>query len=403
MVGMFSAVTVWSNLIFGALSSGTRAFRDPGPRGRADAPLSTGSLADVLDIATGLKRGAVQYATVKVRGRDVRVAYREYGNPSASKVLVSVHGLTRNSADFDYLARRFGRQYRILVPDMPGRGFSQTLKRDEYGFDTYKEVMEQLFDHWNLRQGADKAVTWLGTSMGGFLGIMMADEGKVPISRLILNDVGPTISPDALLYLGKMLSQQLDKTFETKEQALKFLKSARADGPMDEGQWDIIFDASMKQNEQGRWQMSYDPAILGGVLKLDDVIPPPAPGMEAWVQNLPELPGMGLWRNWVPYMPDLMRAGAKLWDGTVGEMLDRSRNIMFSHSIQPAWDKIRIPTLVIRGKDSQFLTEEAITEMQKRPGGNISVMRVTNAGHAPSLGMKEQVIAVRDWIEGRWA
>ena len=118
-----------------------------------------------------------------------RVAYREWGHPASSRTLVCVHGLTRNGRDFDVLAAALADRFRVLCPDMPGRGDSEWLKDpNDYVFPTYLTALTAVLAHADVDE-----VSWLGTSMGGLLGMVLAAQPATPIKRLVVNDIGPAI------------------------------------------------------------------------------------------------------------------------------------------------------------------------------------------------------------------
>ena len=115
-----------------------------------------------------------------------RMAYTEWGEPDNPKVLVCVHGLTRSGRDFDFLAERLAGEYRVVCPDVVGRGRSDWLKNKAlYGVPQYAADMVTLLARLNV-----DSVHWLGTSMGGLIGMALAAQENTPIARLVLNDVG---------------------------------------------------------------------------------------------------------------------------------------------------------------------------------------------------------------------
>src|SRR3954447_12382908 len=123
-----------------------------------------------------------------------RVAYHEWGDPRCMRVIVCVHGLTRNGRDFDVLAETLAATHRVLAIDLPGRGESEWLaEASDYAFATYLTALTALI----ARSGAER-VDWIGTSLGGLLGIVMAAQRGSCIGKLVVNDVGPAIEPGAL-------------------------------------------------------------------------------------------------------------------------------------------------------------------------------------------------------------
>ncbi|MGH8526526.1 MAG: alpha/beta fold hydrolase, partial [Gammaproteobacteria bacterium] len=123
-----------------------------------------------------------------------RMHYTEWGAPENARVLVCVHGLTRNGRDFDWLAEALSRDYRVVCPDLPGRGQSDWLEAPaDYGVPLYLSDLVVLLGRLDVEQ-AD----WFGTSLGGWLGIVMAAQTGTPIRRLIVNDIGPEVPKEAL-------------------------------------------------------------------------------------------------------------------------------------------------------------------------------------------------------------
>ena len=138
-----------------------------------------------------------------------RIVYREWGNPASRHVVVCVHGLTRNGRDFDYLARALARRCRVICPDVVGRGDSDWLEnRSEYTFSTYQSDAAAMLARasgsgqasWldRLRGNGETRLDWVGTSMGGLIGMFLAAKRNSPIRRLVLNDVGALIPWSAL-------------------------------------------------------------------------------------------------------------------------------------------------------------------------------------------------------------
>src|SRR5258706_9239716 len=127
-----------------------------------------------------------------------RVAYRDWGHPESVRVVVCAHGLTRNGRDFDVLAATLADRFRVLCPDMPGRGESEWLRdSNDYAFPTYLTAITAVLAH----AGVDE-ISWLGTSMGGLLGMILAAQPATPIVRLVVNDIGPAIEPAALVRIA---------------------------------------------------------------------------------------------------------------------------------------------------------------------------------------------------------
>jgi pimeloyl-ACP methyl ester carboxylesterase len=150
-----------------------------------------------------------------------RVAYREWGDPRGHHVVICVHGLTRNSRDFDALAVDLASRSRVVCVDVVGRGASDWLEhKEDYGFPLYLSdaaTLIALMAHTThagplakfiqrlATRGRAPFIDWVGTSMGGLIGMMLASKANSPIRRLVLNDVGPFISWQALAHLKSII------------------------------------------------------------------------------------------------------------------------------------------------------------------------------------------------------
>ncbi len=262
-----------------------------------------------------------------------RVNYYEWGDPANSNVVICVHGLTRNGRDFDDLARALSSDYRVLCPDIPGRGKSEWLTHNEdYAYPVYIADMAALI----ARSGAEK-VDWIGTSMGGLIGMLLAAQPNTPIRKLVMNDVGPLI-PKASLerlanYVGKPVSYD---TFAALEQYIRTISASF--GPLTDAQWRHLTETTARQTDDGRWGTNYDPAIA------------------------------------LPFTAPI--ADVVLW---------------------PFWDQIRSPTLLLRGKDSDLLLSETAREMTAR-GPKAKLVEFAGIGHAPMLMAADQINVVRQFL-----
>lgn len=255
-----------------------------------------------------------------------RVAYHEWGKPDNPRVVICVHGLARTGRDFDVLGEAMAATHRVLAVDLPGRGASDWLADpNDYTFPTYLAALTALI----ARSGADE-VAWVGTSLGGLLGIVMAAQADTPVNRLIVNDVGTVIEAVALARIGTYVGQ--DPTFATFDEIATYVRTISAPfGALSDAQWDHLIQTSVVQRPDGRWGMHYDPGIA-------------VPFRAA------------------PAPPDL-------W---------------------PLWDAIACPTLVLRGADSDLLTAATAAAMAAR-GPKPKVVTFEGVGHAPMLLSQEQV------------
>jgi len=260
-----------------------------------------------------------------------RTAYTAWQGEADQTPLVCVHGLTRNGRDFDPLALFLSPSRPVICPDIVGRGLSERLSNPEgYAIGQYCQDMASLFAHLNLAQ-----VDWLGTSMGGLIGMSLAAVPNSPIQRLILNDIGPFIPKEALQDISEYLTQS--PLFCSDIEANLYLRTIHSGfGALNDAQWDHLTIHSINQNsrdENGCFRLHYDPAI------------------------------------------------------SQGQDIDLS----------VLWDQIECPILVIRGEDSPLLTEGTYEKMLTKPKTQGIV--VPNAGHAPALMDLETQGKIRDWLE----
>ena len=267
-----------------------------------------------------------------------QIAYREWGNPHQEKVLICVHGLTRNSKDFDHLAHELQSNYRIICPDVVGRGQSDWLSHPaNYGIPLYVSDLLTLIQQLNLT-----SVDWLGTSMGGLIGMNIASLPNSPIKRLILNDVGAEVSAASLQRIAKYLCQQppiFDDLTLVKEYVKKIYSGF---GDLTEDQWESLARNSVKLNDQGQYILNYDPAISTPFLQAKHAALKPA----------------------------------DLWN---------------------MWDLIQCPVLLLHGENSDLLLPETIDKMLVNHP-LLTVKHLANCGHAPALMSLEQIDMIRMWL-----
>ncbi len=264
-----------------------------------------------------------------------RVAYTEWGKPSAKRTLICAHGLTRNSRDFDPLARALSDNFRVVCPDMPGRGSSERLgQAEDYQYPVYLQICSALLDH--LRT---PSVDWLGTSMGGLIGMMLAAQPDSPVRNLILNDVGALVPAPALSRISEYVANT--GPFGGLAAVETRLRSVHAPfGPLTDEQWFHLAKHSHWRDKENRYWLAYDPAIA-------------APFCNS------ELTDIDLW---------------------------------------PVWEQVRCPTLVIRGAESDVLPADIASKMADR--ANCDLVTIADAGHAPALMRADEIALVRQWLEG---
>ena len=281
-------------------------------------------------IAQEFRRRSVQCASP--RGLH-RIAYVEWGDPRNRDVLVCVHGLTRTGRDFDELARALCGQWRVVCPDVAGRGDSERLPDPMlYGLPQYVADMVTLIARLDV-----EGVSWVGTSMGGLIGMALAAQAGSPVRRLVLNDAGPLITRVSLeriaSYVGKAPG------FASVADAELYIRAISTPfGPHSDAQWRFLTETWLRRNDDGTWRAHYDPRIA-------------APNL------VPE--------------KDL-----DLWS---------------------LYDAVRCPTLLLRGAQSDLLTRETAAEMQRR-GPKAKVVEIPGVGHAPTLMHPDQIAIVRDFL-----
>jgi pimeloyl-ACP methyl ester carboxylesterase len=266
------------------------------------------------------------------------MAYWEWGDPANDSVLVCVHGLTRQGRDFDALARTVVDRYRIVCPDVVGRGRSDWLADPMgYGLPLYVADMVTLLARLNAR-----TLHWVGTSMGGLIGLAVAALGGSPVGKLVLNDVGPRLDPSGLARIGGYVGQT--RRWQTLDEAADAIWAISTGfGPHTREQWLALTEPQLKLDGNALVPRS-DPDIA------------------------------------VPFKaitPELAAAGeAALWQ---------------------TFDALRCPTLLLRGAESDLLASDTAREMGQR-GPRARLVEFAGVGHAPMLVQPEQTQAVREFL-----
>ena len=267
-----------------------------------------------------------------------RMAYWEWGDPANPRVLVCVHGLSRQGRDFDTLAAALSDVYRVVCPDVVGRGRSDWLT-DAMGYNLPAYVADMVSLLARLNAGT---LHWLGTSMGGLIGLGLAALPGSPVARLVLNDVGPAIAPAALQRIGAYLGQPAH--WASEDQAADALWAiSQGFGPHSREQWLALTRPQLQPDGAG-FKPRYDPAIA------------------------------------VPFRlitPDLARVGeAMLWQ---------------------SYDRLSCPTLLLRGAESDLLSRATAQAMTER-GPRARLVEFAGVGHAPTLVQPDQVQVVREFL-----
>jgi pimeloyl-ACP methyl ester carboxylesterase len=264
-----------------------------------------------------------------------RIAYSLWRPPGrVAGAAVCVHGLTRNGRDFDALAAALADAgWLVACPDVVGRGDSGWLADPAgYGYPQYLADMTALI----ARLGVDE-IDWIGTSMGGLIGMMMAAQPQTPIRRLVMNDIGPFIPKAAIERIASYVGR--DPSFADLAEAEAYLRQVHAPFRITDEQWRRLAAHSVSPAEDGRLRLRYDPGIAAGFAES------PFEDIDLWA----------------------------LWDG------------------------IAVPTLVLRGAESDLLPPATAAEMTVR-GPKAEVIEIPGCGHAPMLMDEAQISTVRDWL-----
>jgi pimeloyl-ACP methyl ester carboxylesterase len=190
-----------------------------------------------------------------------RIAYKQWGDPANPRVLVCVHGVTRVSDDFDALAANLSDTYRVICPDVVGRGRSGRLAlAGLYTVPQYVADMVTLIARVTNVPGSDGTVDWFGTSMGGLIGLVLASLPGNPVGKLVLNDIGPIIDPGALARIGDYIGQDL--RFASFEEGAQYVRAVSASfGPHSDAEWHKLAADVLRQDRDGQWKRHYDMAL----------------------------------------------------------------------------------------------------------------------------------------------
>jgi pimeloyl-ACP methyl ester carboxylesterase len=290
-----------------------------------------------------------------------RIAYTCWGDTANPHVVLCVHGLARNSRDFDFLAAALQPDCRVVCMDVAGRGESEWLdNKSHYTFSTYQNDAAAMLARatapppakWFGRRPCNVKLDWVGTSMGGLIGMFLAAKSGSPIRRLVLNDVGALIPWSALFRMKGYITR--GRCFKSVDEVEAYVRDVCAPfGALTDAQWRHLARHSVKQNGEGahssHYALHYDPAI----------------GENLHGHIDPEFP-MG---------PDMMR-GIDLWN---------------------VWGKIECPALVLRGANSEVLLPRTLAEMRERKP-DLEVVEFPDVGHAPALMSADQIRVVKEFL-----
>lgn len=263
-----------------------------------------------------------------------QVAYGDWGDLHDDSLLMCVHGLTRNGHDFDAFAQRWQDKSRVVCPDLPGRGDSDWLNDpSDYHLLQYNMDMTVVAARFGY-----ETYDWLGTSLGGLIGISLAGLDNSPIRRLILNDIGPEIPFSALRRITSYAGQQ--NTFPSVSDVEIHLRETLSPfGPMTDENWAQMAKTSSFETSDG-FVLHHDPDIM---------------------QNF-------------------------------------RRYFMFMHfNLWKFWDRIRCPVLILRGEDSDFFTAGLLEKMIDRLP-HAEAIEFEGVGHTPTLNAPSQIDPILDWL-----
>ena len=266
-----------------------------------------------------------------------RVSYLEWGERDNPRVLVCAHGLTRCARDFDFLAAEMAKTHRVICPDVAGRGESQWLRNPmEYVVPTYVADMVTLIARLDV-----ESVQWVGTSLGGLIGMALAAFPEGLVSRLVLNDSGPLVTAASLDRIGSYVGKA--PSFPDLSTAEYYIRTVSAPfGPHSDSEWRFLTEHVVRRQPDGSLRLHYDPALA------------------------------------VPFNAEHPHKDIELWK---------------------LYDAIRCPTLVLRGESSDLLTRETARAMTER-GPRAKLVEIAGVGHAPTLIHADQIAIVRDFLLG---
>ncbi len=280
-----------------------------------------------------------------------RMAYWDWPaeNANSAHAVICVHGLSRQGRDFDALAQHLQPHCRVIAVDVAGRGHSDWLA-DPVGYQvpTYAADLAALIVQLRSTQPG-LVIDWVGTSMGGLIGMALAAVPALGLRRLVLNDVGPVLQWEALQRIGSYLGQ--NPSFDSEQAAADHLAAISTGfGPHTPEQWRALSRPLLRERE-GRWWLHYDPAIavpLRAMLAADPT---------AAQQSLRD-------------------GEAALWG---------------------LFDRITAPTLLLRGAESDLLTAQTAEHMAER-GPRARCVSFPGVGHAPTLIALDQRAAIADFL-----
>lgn len=263
------------------------------------------------------------------------MAYREWGDPTNPRVLLCLHGLTRAGSDFDVVARAMRDRFRVICPDIVGRGASDRLRQPKlYGVPHHANDIATLLGVLNA-----ETLDVLGTSMGGLIGMVLAGLPGSPIQKLLVNDIGPAIDPLGLSRIAEYVGK--DPRFATADEGVAYLNLLTAKfGPHTPEQSDALNRPLIRHYPDG-WGLHYDPGIA-----------------LSFKSSTPE---------------SNQQAETAMWHG---------------------WEATTAKVLITRGVNSDVLSRETMNEMVRR-GRDVTAVELPDTGHAPAFLTQSQLSVAR--------
>ena len=260
--------------------------------------------------------------------------YCEWGRHNSPQVVICAHGYSGNARDFDFLAQGLAKNARVVCPDVAGRGASEWLSLPmQYNFAQFLSDLNVLIAHLGVER-----VDWVGTSMGGLLGMLLAAQPSSPIRRLVMNDVGAFVPMDALQSIARNL--QAPESFGSLAEVVAHMRHTHREwGELTDAQWAHLAEHGTRRVE-GAYRLHYDPQIA------------------RFMQPLPFTPGLFFW---------------------------------------DAWYKVRCPVMLLRGEHSTvFPASVARTMLDIKP--ETQLVEFQNCGHAPALMSAAQIATVEQFL-----
>lgn len=267
-------------------------------------------------------------------GREIHVT--EWGAQHA-EVVIAWHGLARTGRDMDPIAQVLAQRWRVVCPDTIGRGLSQWSPEPqaEYCLAFYERLALSLMDQLGIAH-----CQWLGTSMGGAIGLKAAAGSlRGRIRRLVLNDIGPELAAPAVARIRSYAGSP--PAFATMGELEGFFRTVYAPyGWLSDAQWRLLTETSARRLPDGRWTPHYDPAMV---------------------------------QQFIHHPADYDQ-----WD---------------------AWDSLDLPVLCLRGEHSDLLLPATAEAMRTR-GPRAVVATIPGCGHAPALNTEAQIGLVERFFAG---